>query len=321
MSTNDFVQKAFQNSNSSIYAQQAFDAIAGVQGVRYTRALDYLPGAQATFTPADIQAATQAQKRLNELADATDRVKVGFMQGWLSGKYWDTLMGLINPFSKIQTWKQLKDKLADDDNQYNANYNYKPVVALRNGVPFIKGTGLPAWQGPMQDPMQFVLDAQNRDFAIRDQERNQRVIDSERSLMTIGDRFASISHEMRPLADQIAQYKKALETPEGFLTAAQKQSLSGVAGIARTIQVNELRQKNQDELGEMEMRYNKDKSDLRQAPLNFQADNLAKVGLYSANALRFNPVLGIEKTNQLLEKIVHNTSKPTITPPRDPHRP
>jgi hypothetical protein len=335
MSTSDFVKKALQNANTNPWAQKAFDSIAGTQGAKYTRALGYLPNAQAEFSDSALDQAARAQQlahgvQKNLVEPLKEAIPMMFMdRDFQKGAAFLAWRGIQAGLGRGWLWNRsgsVMDGVANVRDGLPANY--RPARAMRDGKPATAADISNAHGGPFvgphdprNDPLYAVLQQQNRDLAVRDQERTQRVTDSDRQLMTIGDRFKSIRQEMGPLVNQIQQHKDALGTPEGFLTDAQKQSLSGVTGYARTIQVNEMREKYQDELSEMQMRLNKDKADLRQAPLNFQADNLAKVGLYSANALAFNPVLGLhQKTNQILEKIAQNTSKPTVQPPSDPHR-
>lgn len=335
MSTSAFVQKALQNANMNPYAQQAFDSIAGTMGAKYTRALGYLPTSQVEFSKTDLaNAAALGDMEHNVQKGLIDPVKKGIVEIFVN-RDWQKAFGLtalrLGQAAVGRGWlwnkgASITDGVANVRDGFAANY--RPVVAMRDGKPVTNapgGTGGGAGatkNGPAQnDPMQLVLQQQQREMAIQDQQRQQRLDDSNRGLMTIGDRFKSIKQEMWPLATQIQQHQDALKTPEGFLTPAQRQALSGVTGVARTIQVNEMRQKYQDELADLQERYNKDKADLRQSPLSFQADSMAKVGLYSASALRFNPVLAIgQRTNQLLEKVVQNTARPTNQPPSDPHR-
>jgi hypothetical protein len=342
MSTSDFAAKAFRNSNMNPYAKSSFDAIAGVEGVRYTRALDYLPQSQAVFSPEMIEAAQKTQIALHELGETVDKVKLGMIRSWLSGG----IGTVIIDFLTGKSGKQAAQDQAAAEKAWTQKMNYQPAVAMRDGVPLTPdqskqvakdiGDGLahdlskefgggskPANTAiDTTDPLYAVLQQQQRDMAIRDQDRQQRLDDSQRELMTIGDRRRSIEGEVARLKPQIAAHEKALSTPEGFLTDAQRNALTGVTGLARTIQVNELREKYQDETASLREQLNKDRADLRQSPLSFQADSMAKVGLYSASALRFNPVLNLQQTaNHYLQKIAMNTSKPNINPPSDPFRP
>jgi hypothetical protein len=105
---------------------------------------------------------------------------------------------------------------------------------------------------------------------------------------------------------------------EGFLTDADKNDLAGVTGKAREVKINELRQKFMDETTRMELRSNRLTGDLREKPMSFNADSLAKSGLYSASALQFNPVLGLQQqANAYLRQIVSNTShRGSVQPPK-----
>jgi hypothetical protein len=147
------------------------------------------------------------------------------------------------------------------------------------------------------------------------------MLDSQRGLMTIGQRRASIMQEMTGLQSQIAERTKNA-TGEGFLTDAQKDDLAGVTGKARTFAVNALREKYKDQTDEMQLRYNKDKSDLREKPLDYSVDSMSKVGLYSASNVAFNPLLNVQqKANQILTEIRNGVRDLNPSRLRDPHSP
>jgi hypothetical protein len=111
--------------------------------------------------------------------------------------------------------------------------------------------------------------------------------------------------------ERVEVRKKALSTPEGFLTEAQKNELAGVTGKARTFAVNELRSKYQDELSNEELRFSRDRGELRQQPLSFEGDSMAKVGLYSAAALQFSPLLNLERQQlEVLNRIANSLANP-----------
>jgi hypothetical protein len=98
-----------------------------------------------------------------------------------------------------------------------------------------------------------------------------------------------------------------------------------VSGKARDIQVNALRDKFEDVTEGLKERMNRETGDLRQKPLSFNADSLAKTGLYSASALQFNPVLGLKEDlkehTKLLSEIARNTNPYSHMPGRSSHSP
>ena len=125
---------------------------------------------------------------------------------------------------------------------------------------------------------------------------------------------------MPKLLKQIAE-RNAKMKGENFLTDAQKFELEGVTGKARTFAVNQLRQKYQDTTDDLQLRYNKDKGELKEKPLSFSADSMSKVGLYSASGVAFNPLLGVaQKQLSALQTIAKNTSRGggTINDPFSP---
>ncbi len=345
MNTSDFVLKAFENANKGPYAKQAFDTIAGVEGVRYTRALNYLPEAQSVFSPEDLKASEKTQEALNKFSEAVDKAKLSIIDAFVSTKAFT----IVKDFLLGESGAQARKDADAAERQWRADMDYQPVRAARNGVALTpdeiaavakahhtiaavdldKAMGRKGASGAAtsmavdtSDPLYAVLQQQQRDIAVKDQARAHQELESQRDLMTIGDRRRSILSEMGPLKQQIQQHEQALSTPEGFLTDAQRNSLSGVTGLSRTIQVNELREKYKDDLSAMRIEVNRDRSELKESPLAFQADSMAKVGLYSASALRFNPLLGLQQEmNQHLRQIAINTAKPSLLPPNDPHRP
>jgi len=134
--------------------------------------------------------------------------------------------------------------------------------------------------------------------------------------MTIGDRRASILGEMPGLQKKMKG--------EGFLTDAQKDELAGVTGKARDYAVNSLRAKYQDETDNLQLRYNREKGDLKEKPLNFKSDSLSNAGLYSASNVAFNPLIGIQqKQLTVLQSIDRHLSPPKGQTPaqKDPYHP
>ena len=77
--------------------------------------------------------------------------------------------------------------------------------------------------------------------------------------------------------------------------------------------VNALRVKFQDETDNLQLRYNRDKGDLKEKPLNYSADSMSKVGLYSASAVAFNPAIGVQqKQLSALDKIMVSSERTAI---------
>lgn len=167
------------------------------------------------------------------------------------------------------------------------------------------------------DPLYPQLLRQQEELAMREQTRQQRFSDSKRGLMTIGDRRASIRGEIGTLSGQISARLEKLKG-EGFLTEADQKELDGVSGLAREMLVNAKRAKYQDATDDLMIRKERLTGELKEKPLKFNVDSMSKVGLYSASAVAFNPLLGVaQRQLHALEKIVSNTSKT----PKDSHAP
>ena len=186
------------------------------------------------------------------------------------------------------------------------------------------------------DPL---LGRQREEIALAQQERKQRLNDSQRSLMTIGDRRASILGETSELGPQIDERKANVKgTPDfydttnlpkdlkglNFLNDADRNDLNGKSGSSLAIGLNKALEGYKSKTDTMQEHYNKDTGDLKEKPLDFKSDSMSKVGLYSASAVAFNPLVGAAaKTNQLLTSIDGKLSRPPGQTPaqRDPHAP
>jgi len=169
------------------------------------------------------------------------------------------------------------------------------------------------------DPLYPELQKQREELALKEQSRQERLLDSKRGLMTIGERRDSIKGELGGLNKQIST-RNANMKGEGFLNDADKKELEGVTGIAREMAVNAKRAKYQDTTDELEARKNRLQGELKEKPLQFQADSMSKVGLYSASAVAFNPLLGLQqKANQLLAEVAKNTAPKSNN--KDPYAP
>jgi hypothetical protein len=326
MDMGDFLKRALANANQGDLQRSYLANIIGNRGLKYATALSQLPNAEALFSDQDLKDADQADKAQKAISKAVGKLVIGAVE--------DAAKTIEDepkhPLGLTWSWRKM---LFGGLGGLLWNPNPGSTATFQGGGGTFRGHGAGGGWGPTGgaggvttgtpaiDPMDAKLAEQRDQMAIQDQERKQRVLDSQRELMTIGDRRKSIQDEMKGLQQQLVARQAALKTTEGFLTDAQKNDLAGVTGKARAFAVNELREKYQDQTDDIQMRINRDRGELRHPPLSFQADSMAKVGLYSASALQFSPLLGIgQKTNQLLAQVVRNTAKPTAQPPSDPHR-
>jgi hypothetical protein len=331
MDTDAFMRKALGAAKGNQFQQQALFDLVGSQGMKYAATLGELPNAKANFSEDDIAQGKQIEEEEHTVQkNLLEPVAIGGTKLFLDRNFqkaffltaWRSIQagfGRGTLWNKSASWQ---DGIWNTEHGYAPGYS--PVVAMRDGKPL----GPPAPGGttadkPAPDPMDAKLAQQKDEMALHAQDRQQRILDSQRELMTISDRRASIRGEMPGLSKQISDRTRAA-VGEGFLTESQRNDLSGVTGKARDFMVNDLRQKYQDQTDELQLRYNKDQGELREKPLDFSVDSMSKVGLYSASAIAFNPLVNIGvKTNQLLTQIVHNTTptKPMGDKISNPHSP
>lgn len=318
MEMGEFVRRALKNGSMGDVQRNALSDVIGSRGVKYTSALGELPNAKAIFSDDDLKQADELERNMKDLSKAVGMATVATIRTfsnneggdkqrrlmknfWLLGKPTDEQ--LVGPRRGIDPWAKPTDRKSD-----------KPV----NNVPGSNQAKSVTASDFNKDPLDALLEKQREDQALADQQRKQRLIDSKRGLMLIGDRRASIQGEIGTLADQIAA-RGAKMNGEDFLSDADKKSLEGVTGKAREYQVNQLRQKYQSTTDDLEIRKERLTGELREKPLKFNTDSMSKVGLYSASAVAFNPLLGIaQRQLHELQAIRQKLSGPTG---KDPHAP
>lgn len=333
MDMDTFLKRALANASGGDLQRKYLADIIGQRGLKFATVAGRVDEQKPAFDDTALDEAQQighdeeqvkralgsfAASGIDTLFLNRDRQKAFGLTAW---RLLQAGLGRGTLWNKNASWK---------DGIYNTMHglpqNYKPVELRNPGAAADAKARADAVLGSTaaaKDPMDAKLAAQRDELALHEQERHQRLVDSQRSLMTIGDRRASILGEMPGLQKQIAE-REAKMHGDAFLTGAQKDELSGVTGKAREFMVNTFRTKFQDETDNLRLRYNRDKGDLKEKPLNFNADSMSKLGLYSASAVAFNPVLGIaQRQLSALNQIVKNTSKPPgkTHNQNDPHAP
>lgn len=117
-----------------------------------------------------------------------------------------------------------------------------------------------------------------KEYADKRTEAEHRLVESERENMSIADRRRSIEEE-------IFDVKKRIKDLDIYGPLTKEEEMEKLHLQARQAGlIHELKQK----------------------PMNFSADSLAKVGLYSASSLSFNPVLGIQQAQLNELRGIHN---------------
>lgn len=325
MSMSDFTKKALGNANGDDFQRKALSDVIGNRGLKYATALPNFDSADTPFSKDDLKDAEELSNVFRELSKVAGQLTLGFVH----------ILEFINPFDRSRKTQQGRGEFIGGLGAATENVlgsiigkgwlwgKYRSVGqtgidvgqwAVHNYKPEPKAKPEPT--EPTHDPMDDALKAQKEEMALHEQERQQRLAESQRSLMTIGDRRANLAKEAAGLTSQIADRNKKMHG-EDFLTDAQKNQIAGVTGKAREFQVNKYRTSYQDETDNLQMRLDKDKGELRQKPLSFQADSMAKVGLYSASALSFNPVLGIAREQLSVLKVIATNTAPrnSVTKP------
>ncbi len=336
MDMTTFATRALQNANQGDIQRGYLGAIIGDRGLKYATALPYYDAEQADFSEQDLKEADEATKAFRELRYKASRGGIALIEN-LTGNERETTrtFAWYNAF-----WKELFsghwgnnffDRVSSQANAAadRAGFledSFKPVKSARRAT--AAKPGEKAQPGTAKDPLDAKIADQAEEWRLHKEEQDQRMLDAQRPLMTIEQRRQSIYLEMTGLQSEIADRQKKIKD-ESFLTDAQKDELAGITGKARTLAVNALMEKYADQTQEMQMRLLKDQSDMRQRPLDFGADSMARVGLYSAANLAFNPVLSAQiqaqtqaanKQTQFLAVIAQNTT-PRNNSFTDPHHP
>jgi hypothetical protein len=334
MDMSEFTRRALENANGGDLQRKYLSDIIGNRGLKFATALPKLDNAQILFGKTDLGDAARLDSDIIKLKGAGGKLTVGII---------DTASSLVKAVTdsghRVENlqrgarglWWMLKNAIPGKGWLWGKSTWLSDDVNGTNSGPQQAGAGNPQtppgpFVGPMQptiDPMDAKLAQQREEQALHEQERQQRIMDSQRSLMTIGDRRASILGELPGLQNQIAG-RKAKMSGEDFLADAQKDELNGITGKAREYAVNALRQKYQNDTDDMQLRFNKERGDLKEKNLNFSADSMAKVGLYGASSVAFNPLVSATATtNKLLASIDSKLSRPPGQTPkqRDPHAP
>ena len=319
MDMSEFTRRALENANGGDQQRAYLSDIIGQRGLKYAGALDNLAGAEPEFSEADLKKAEETAKKLHKIGRWFARLTVGAVDFFTDEGAQRSML------DRFFTWTGAKRRLTDQQRaNLEAGYpeNYHTPVQMRNGLPFATGPADASGEraGPV-DPFDAQLAAQQEQNRLREEDRQRQLRESQRSLMTIGDRRDSLMRDVQDLQKEIAG-RKAQMNGEDFLTDAQRQELSGVTGKAREFQVNKLRQEFEDRTTQLQIQLNRDRADLRQRPLDFQADTLSKAGLYSANALNFSPLLDINREQlKELRTIAANTRPPGRPGDQPPFRP
>lgn len=338
MDMDSFLKKALGAAKGTDEQRKALYDLVGSYGVKYAAALGELPNAKAEFSQNDLDIAKQVEDEIHQVQkNLIEPEKLGANRALMERGY-QKAMGMTVVrwlqaaagrgwlWNKSASWKDGLQNLQDGLPMNYQRVELKDPDKAAAATAKVRG-GNPASDPskPAADPMDDVLARQQKEMALHDQERQARLLDSQRSLMTISERRASIMKEIPELQKQLAE-RNAKMKGEDFLTDADRTDLAGVTGKARTYRVNELRQKYQDDTDTLQLRLDKERGEMREKPLEFKTDSMSNVGLYSASQVSFNPLVGAhEKTNQLLTQIVHNTTRPQGNgqPPqlRDPFAP
>ena len=317
MDMSEFTKRVLAAANRGDQQRSYVADLIGNRGLKYGSAsiLEKQEKAKPKFSTEDIKNADEADSMMKKVYGAIGRAIIGAVETLRNGyriAFWskkDWHMDALN--RGMELGKYADPEVLKEQARRKAEAAAKAAAKAAANQPYKE-------KNVEKDPMDAKLAQQREEIALHEQERQQRLLDSQRGLMTIGDRRASIMGEMPKLAAQIAE-RNAKMKGEAFLTDAQKKELEGVTGKARQFEINALRTKFQDQTDNLRVRYNKDTSDLKEKPINYNVDSMAKTGLYSASNVAFSPLLSEQqKTNMLLHQVVLNTKK---VPYQDPMAP
>jgi hypothetical protein len=285
----DFAKMVLEVGLKSDENRRLLEQVIGKRGLKYAPAAQYLNEVTPDFNSDALEIASKAEHAEKEVSS-----KLGKVMGYLA----------IGVRDVLNTGTTLSDALWG-----NVGDGKKAkLVTLDSGASGAIGNIATAAK-PDKDPLTAALALEQKDFDLQKQEAEMQLNSAKRRNMTIGDRRDAIKQELATVQKQIAEREAAL-TNGTFLTADEKELLTPS---------EQLKRKRDYELKTIGLKGKAEGliSDLKEKPLNFSADNLAKVGLYSASSIAFNPVLGIQQQQlNVLHRIAHNTGIHS-----DPHSP
>jgi hypothetical protein len=179
MDMDTFLQRALGNANGGDLQRGYLSSIIGSRGLKYASSLGKLPGEDAAFSKEDIKEADELAGVLKKLAHVAEQASMNIFKTFASGEAKVALKDLFMPW---KSGAKIREELAKADAQADADWNYQPVTAVRDGRPIgptnnaaldkkngvtAKGNGRTAI-----DPMDDKLAQQADEMALHDRRKN-----------------------------------------------------------------------------------------------------------------------------------------------------
>lgn len=312
-----FMHRAFNFANANAGNSAFFSSMFGPRTTRFAAASNYFGEQQAPIDKKTYDELNNSEAGLDKFTKALERTAAKLLLVPLA----DTLTDLPkHPLGfKKWSWRDMFWGGAGKVSDWLFQPDRFPALPIPPGAIHPKGQ-LPSGAGqqyaePAGPPAPGDSDAQNLmdewkqegDAAL---ESLHRIQDAH---ISIGDRLKDIDQDLATAHQNTAKIQGKLNSPTLGLSATAFSQMSD-------IEKQKLRHDLTMQLMGSQSREAELKNEKYQAPLSFQGDSLARVGLYTASALQFNPVLGIQqKQLQTLEKIASNTT-PGNSLTSNPHR-
>lgn len=333
MNSLDFMQKAFHFANQSGENRNYFEDVFGAKSARFAGSEKYFGGASAPMQQAEYEKLKETAQALDEFKEALKNSTFAVVRFLMAGATLNDEMQKRIEEQRERFGKEREDMntvrekiLSGKATQADKDWMVREIAKQQKqgiGVHFTDALRRAIQDSPTAQPQQ--PQKENRagtvygpyidpDLRARREEQMKEESDarlslnaSGRGLLTIGDRRASIAADIATVDKQIAGLNAKLNDPTHGLS---KEAYDKMTQVDK----DELTHKLTMELMGEQSKKNSLTTDLREKPLSFSADTLAKAGLYSASALQFNPVLGIaQRQLTALQQIVHNTTpKPSL---------
>jgi len=338
MNSLDFMQKAFHFSNQGESNRNYFESVFGAKSARFAGAEKYLSKVQPGMSQETFDTMKETAESLHQFEDAVKKATGSLLAiiTWSTGKdkLRESIENAQSPDSaearlnkSINSVREKVQKGTATEFEEDWLARVMGGKAISNGKPLSGRVYQEIYKHAGFEPKDNFKPGNKTSEPTEDEDekalREQREKEeadarlglnaSARGNMTIGDRRANIASDIGAVDKQIGIIQGKLKSSTLGLS---KESFDKLTGVEK----DDLKHKlTMDLIGE-QTKKNSLTADLKEKPLSFNSDSLAKSGLYSASALSFNPVLGIAQ-QQLTElrKISINTApkQGATTPKRD----
>jgi hypothetical protein len=285
MGNSEFAKMVIEAGRQNDTTRQLLTDIVGIRGAKSMQAAKYFDEAVPEFDDKALEGAQRARKGEEKLKSR--------WWGWVGRQ----AAGLERDF---EVFDKVREERAERLHK-NGKPGEKPKEFAGVFAPPFSGNLIEGAKGPdiaAQKEAEALTKIQDRVDA-----SDERLRDSERHNMTIGERRKSIEQEILTIKTKIAAVSK--RTMPGFDQATPEQRAQWAA-------------QQHEEINNLKGKMAGYTDDLRIKPPGYSTDAMTKVGLYTASTINFNPALSLQQ--QIANAVVataYNTA--VIASKESPH--